>query len=109
MKAAILSLVTVGALAFSAGTADARPPRPFVRTAPVYNYSYYNAPRYGGYYTPSYVYPAGGFSFNTGGFGLSVGNGYAYPYYGYGNSYYARPYYGGYNRGYYGGYRGWRW
>lgn len=106
MKAAILSLVTAAALAASAGTADARPPRysggHYSSYRPAYYGNYYR-PYYGGYYNYN-----PGFSFNTGGFGLSIGNG-AYPYY-------SRPYYNGYYNGYRGGYyngfrgyRGWRW
>src|SRR5262249_29796527 len=102
MKAAILALVTTGALLVSTATADARPP----------HYSYgggWHGARayphyYGGYsgYRPYYsgYYPYSGFSLNVGGLGLGIGNSYAYPYYG--GGYYSTPYYG--NR-YYGGSR----
>ena len=113
MKTAILSLVTAAALAASAGTADAQW-RYSGSYRPVYTYSSYNAsPYYGSFYSPSYVYPAGGFLFNTGSFGLSIGpTGRVYPHWSYGSPYYySRPYYSGYG-GYYGGYpgyHGWRW
>jgi len=104
MRAAILGLVAATALAITAGTADARPPRAYggyhhgyynggynhgyyypnyygsgVRVYPSINTSPYWGGYYGGYY-PSYAYPASGFSLNLGNFGLSIGN--AYPYYG---------------------------
>jgi hypothetical protein len=104
MKAAILSLVTVAALAASPGTADARPPHYYGGNYHHGYYGNYNRPYYSGYYRPY----SGGWGYNSGfglnivrpgGFGISIGTGGVYPYYGgyYGGSYY-RPYY-----------RGWRW
>ena len=105
MKFVILSLVAAGALALTADTASAQ-----YRNYGSYNrgYSSFNRPYYGGY---------GGYSGITiarPGFGITIGSGNVYPYYGgYG---YARPYYGGYNSYYrpnynygYRGYRGGRW
>src|SRR5262245_46856237 len=94
MKAALLALVTTGALLVSTSSADARPPR-------------YHGGYYGGYnnYPRARVYPSyyGGYgsyypgiSLGFGNFGPSIGNSYAYPY-SYGNyyrGYYPRSYYG---------------
>jgi hypothetical protein len=104
MKAAILALVTTGALLVSTATADARPPRYHNNWGGVRYYPSYSAsPYYRGYsgYRPYYsgYYPYNnGFSFNLGGLGIGIGNGYRYPYYG---GYYSTPYYG--SRYYYGG------
>lgn len=116
MKFAILSLAAAAGLALSADTVSAQ-----YRTyyGPSYGYGGYRS----SYYSPSYVYPAGGF-YNSG-VGvtvggprgvISIGNTYPSYYSGYG-SYYSRPYYSGYNsyygRSYYGGsrrgYYGRRW
>lgn len=107
MRFAILSLIAAGALAVSAGAADARPPG---YRGGNYHNNYYSGYR-GGYAHPSYYrgysYPSSGFGVTIGGprGGFSFGSGSVYPSYGYG--YYGRPYYGGY------GYRGygspWRW
>lgn len=107
MRFAILSLVAAGALAISAGTADAAPP---------YNHGGYSHGYYGGYrggynnfYRPYYGGYNSGFGLTVGGSRgfLSFGN--VYPSYGYGSFY--RPYYGGYGYGY--GYprygSPWRW
>jgi hypothetical protein len=112
MRFAILSLVAAGALALSAGSADARPP--YYRGGNYHHNHYsYSRPYYGGYYggyaRPYYGGWRGynsGFGFNVvtpRGVGISFSNGGVYPYFGgyYGNSYY-RPYYGGW------GYPGWR-
>jgi hypothetical protein len=113
MRFAILSLVTAGALALSAGSADARPP--YYRGGHSYNNHYsYSRPYSGGYYGGySRPYSGGWGGYNSGfglnvvtprGFGISIGSGGVYPSYGgyYGGSYYS-PYYGGW------GYPGWRW
>lgn len=107
MKAALLSLVTVTALALSAGPADARPPRyraPVI-VYPSINTSPYVYPNYYPNYYPNSVYPASGITVNFGRFGLNIGNGYTYPSYGnwsYGSGYYYTQPYSWRNRG-------WRW
>lgn len=111
MKFVILSLVTAGALALTADTASAQ-----YRNYGSYNrgYSSFNRPYYGGYGTG---WNGSNITIARPGFGITIGSGNVYPYYGgYG---YARPYYGGYgsyyrpnyNYGYrgYRGYNGWRW
>jgi hypothetical protein len=120
MRAAILALVTAGALIATAADADARPPRyrnnwngvrfyPSISSSP-YAYGGY----YGGYYPRYYsgYYPGTGFSFNVGGVGVSIGNNYVYPaggfYSPYSSGYYPR-YYGGYYGSYYGNRYRWGW
>lgn len=105
MRFAILSLVAAGALAVSAGVADARPP------ARLYGHNHHHH-SYGGYnYSrPYYSGYNSGFGLTIGGPRgiISIGSGNAYPSYGYGG--FARPYYGGYNYGYNRGYGSpWRW
>src|SRR5262245_42475367 len=109
MKAALLALITTGALLVSTSSAEAGPPR----AAPVFVYpNSYSAPYLGGY-----VYPAGGVGLSLGNNGLGFGNSfaspytYSYPYWSYNRGYsaqpYSRPYYG--NDWHYQDYRGWRW
>lgn len=108
MKFAILSLVAAGALAVSAGTADAqyrggyRGYNNYSGYRGGYNYA---RPYYGGYNS--------GFGLTIGGQRgiLSFGSGAVYPAYGYGYNSFYRPYYGGYNGGFNRGYYGspWRW
>ena len=104
MRFAILSLVAAGALAVSAGVADARPP--------AYRGGHHHNHYHGGYNSFARPYYSGynsGFGLTIGGPRgvISIGSGTVYPSYGYNNFY--RPYYGGYGYGrpYYGS--PWRW
>jgi hypothetical protein len=118
MRAAALGLIVAIALAVTASSADARPPRygvyynpgfstpsftvqpsfnssPYARGFPTYYYPSYYTPTYA---YPTYVYPAGGFPLGVSTFGVTVGGSYTYPFATYGSYYYSQPYYGGYYR-----------
>lgn len=107
MRFAILSLVAAGALAVSAGTADAQY-RGFN--------NYYGGYR-GGY--NSFYRGVPNYGFNRGfqnysGFSLTIGGargGFVSPGFGYGYNNFYRPYYGGWNGGFNRGFYGnpWRW
>lgn len=108
MKFAILSVVAAGALALSAGVADAHPPG--YRGG--YNHGHYHGYRGGysyGHYPHGYAYPSYGYGSS---FGLTIGgphgvinigSGSVVPGYGY-RSYYGNPYSGWSGYGY-----PWRW
>ncbi len=114
MRFAILSLVAAGALAVSAGTADAQW-RGNNRGYSNFNRGYSNYSNYGnwnrGYSNWNRPYYGGGsgFGLTIGGSRgiISIGSGNVYP--SYGGFYNPRPYYGGWN-GYGRGYGSpWRW
>lgn len=101
MKAAILALVTAGALLATTSTASANPPGYRSNWGGPRYYGGYGGPNwgfnrgfYGGYYAGYPRYTTPGLYFGTGNFGYSYGT-YPYGNYGYNPYYGSRYYYGG--------------